>query len=221
MMAARATIHDLTGPRGGTGRRSRTALAAVACAALLVGGCNSGAVGDGSGGGGGGNGGGGNGRGNGGGGNGGGGNGTSRYGFGLPSGPTGGDAPAGAVYEDILGKNCAQAEQDSRAETLEGSDYLPLLRIGIALCRGDLSSAQQDLASLARPSWDSNTWFMCELYRAAESFVHQRPRSAYGTCPSPPVEPSESSSPDEGGSSGPVDSSQPSDSSQSSPGTGG
>jgi hypothetical protein len=225
-MAATSSMQDRSGPLRGLGRRARGPLAAMACVAILLGGCNSGAVkgpdgGDhGGSGGGGANGGnrgngGGNG-GNGGGGNGGGGNGARRYGFGLPSGPTSGE-PKGFIYYDIRTGQCDQAQQ-----TLEGLRVDDeILRIGIAVCRGDLSTARSKLKTLDLPPFDSLNWYLCELYRASASVAYQRPRSAFGTCPSPYSESSSPSAPEGGESPGPANSTSPSDAPQSSSGTGG
>ncbi|WP_433175015.1 hypothetical protein [Actinoallomurus sp. CA-150999] len=221
-MAARASIQKPPEPHQGIGRRTRGPLAALACAALLLSGCNSGAAGGSGGGdhgGSGGNGGGGN---AGGGGGSGGGTGGGRYGFGLPSGPTGGEAAAGAVYEALEGNDCEGAQRKLDEDGTSNDDVKDLLRIGIAVCRGRLSTAQSGLSALHLPGWDSNTWFLCELYRASSSVVHQRPRSAFGTCPPPPVvSPDPSESEGSGQPSEPANSAGPSGSPESSSGTGG
>lgn len=139
-------------------------------------------------------------------GNGGGGGGGGTYGFGLPSGPTSGTVHDGEVYNDIRTGRCTAAQQyldESEHQGLFG--YADLLRIGIAVCRGDLSAARSGLASYHwRGITEPGQWFVCELYRASASVVYQRPRSSFATCPAPPVEspgesPGESTEP-----SGPV-----------------
>ncbi|GAA4636923.1 hypothetical protein GCM10023196_088690 [Actinoallomurus vinaceus] len=217
-MTARTSIQDLSGPRRGLGRRTRGPLAAMAFVATLLAGCNSGAV-NGSGGdhgGSGGSGGHGGGNGN------GGGSGGDRYGFGLPDGPSSGNPPA-FVYNFIRSKQCDKAQKEMEYQGLDkdGSSYGKIMKIGIAVCRHDLDTAQDGLRTLTRPSFDSHNWFLCELYRASASVVYQRPRSAYGTCPAPEPEPSAPSSPGGGESSGPATSTGPSDSPESSSGTGG
>jgi hypothetical protein len=204
-MAARTSIQDLLGPRHGPSRRISRPLTALACAVVLLCGCNGGGSG-----GGGGN------QGN----EGGGGNGGDRYGFGLPSGPTGGEAAAGAVYEALQRHDCEEAQRSLDANDTSSDNVKALLRIGIAVCRGDLSTARAGLATLDRPLTGSNTWFICELYRASASVAYQRPRPTYGTCPAPPPDPSDSSSSGGGESSGPEGSTGPSDSPESSSGTG-
>jgi hypothetical protein len=218
-MVATASRKGRSPDRRGTGRNIRGPLGALTCAALLLTGCNSGAV-NGSGSDDGGSGG--NGNGGRGGGNGGGGPGGDRYGFGLPSGPTSGDAPAGVVYDDIRTGQCGQAQRDLESQQLDdGTSYSTLLKVGIALCRNDTSTARSLLTGLSRPEFESGTWFLCELYRASESVVHQRPRSAFGTCPPPPVVSPDTSPSDDGGSAGSEDSAGPSEAPEPSSGTGG
>lgn len=114
------------------------------------------------------------------------------YGFGLPEGPTSGE-PYGSIYEAIRRGDCDTAQGVLRNLT-DGSDTLS--RAGIALCRDHQSTAGKILRGY-RPQaglfTDQNLWYRCELYRAAMSVVHQRPRSHYGTCPPPPPKASESS----------------------------
>jgi hypothetical protein len=222
-MAARASIQKPSGPHQGAGRRIRGPLAALACAVLLLSGCNSGAV-SGSGGGdhGGSGGGGGNGGQGGGGNGGGGGTGGGRYGFGLPSGPTGGEAAAGAVYEKLEENDCQGAQGKLDEDGSSKHDVMDLLRIGIAVCRGRLSTARSGLSALHLPGWDSDTWFLCELYRASSSVVYQRPRSAFGTSPPPPREcPRPTDYQGSAQPSGPANSAGPPGSPESSFGTGG
>ncbi|GAB3964413.1 hypothetical protein GCM10029978_024860 [Actinoallomurus acanthiterrae] len=187
---------------------------------MLLSGCNSGAGGGGAhgDGGGGGNGGGGNG-GNGG----GGGNGGDRYGFDLPAGPDSGNPPA-FIYADIRAKNCDKAQKELEYQELDkdSSSFATILKIGIAVCRGHRTTAHDLLRTLTRPSFDSHDWFLCELYRASASVVHQQPRSAFGTCPPPPAEsPSPSESEGSAQPSEPANSAGPPDSPESSSGTGG
>lgn len=170
-------------------------IAATLCAVALLAGCDSGAIsGPDAGGtssapagnGGGGNGGGGD-------GNGGGGDGGDRYGFGLPSGPTEGDPLAGQVYDAIRAGNCDEAEH-----LLSQAGHQDLLSIGIALCRGNRRTARARLGAY-QPDFDladGNKWFLCELYRASRSVVYQRPRSAFGGCPSPSRQSAEPSAPE-------------------------
>jgi hypothetical protein len=216
-MTASASIQGLAGRRRGIGRRSRGPMAAMACVAVLLGGCKSGAV---SGSGGGDHGGsGGNGSN---GGNGGGGNGGSRYGFGLPSGPLSGDAPDGEVYAALQAKDCRGAQKILGPGPTYSQSFPEILEIGIAVCGGDLQTAQNKLTRLQLPGFTRQTWFVCELYRASASVAYQRPRSAFGTCPPPPVEsPDPSASDGSAEPSGPANSTGPSDSSGSSSGTGG
>ncbi|GAA4604038.1 hypothetical protein GCM10023195_13650 [Actinoallomurus liliacearum] len=219
-MAARTSIQEPTGARRGTGRRSRATLAAIACAAALLGGCDNGAVGGGSGGGdhGGSGGGGGGGAGNGG-GNGGVGGGGAHYGFGLPSGPTSGQ-PLGRIYGAIQTHDCDGAQEILRQSSPIG-EFEGLLSVGILLCRKKEDTARNEISEITVPAFSSGTWYLCELWRAERSVVYQRPRSAYGTCPAPPVGSTEPSPSDEGDSSEPSVSAEPSDSAESSSGTGG
>ncbi|MEV5750205.1 hypothetical protein AB0L00_20490 [Actinoallomurus sp. NPDC052308] len=218
-MAARGTIQDLTGPRRGTGRRSRATLAAIACAAVLLAGCHNGAVGGGDHGGSGGGGGTGGGGGAGSGGGNGGGGGGAHYGFGLPSGPTSGQ-PLGRIYGAIQTHDCDGAQEILRQNSPIG-EFEGLLSVGIVLCRGQEDTARNEISEVTVPAFSSDTWYLCELWRAERSVVYQRPRSAYGTCPAPPVGSTEPSPSDEGGSSEPSVSAEPSDSAESSSGTGG
>jgi hypothetical protein len=220
-MAARASIQKSSGPYQGIGRRTRGPLAALACAALLLSGCNSGAAG-GSGGGGGNGGGSGGGGGNGGSG-GGGGHGGDRYGFDLPAGPSTGNPPA-FIYAFIRDKKCDKAQEELEYQSLDkdSSSLATILKIGIAVCRRQLSTAEKYLRTFTRPPFDQHDYYICELYRASASVVYQRPRSAYGTCPEPPAEsPAPSDSEGSAQPSGPANSAGPPDSPESSSGTGG
>ncbi|MCO6008605.1 hypothetical protein NE236_26890 [Actinoallomurus purpureus] len=221
-MVTSASIQVLSGPRRDIARRTRGPLAAMACVAMLLCGCNSGGSGSGGGdhggssGGGGGNGGGGGGN-----GGGGGGGGGHRYGFSLPSGPTSGE-PFGLTYNYIRAGQCDDAQQQLDSQIVDETSYSKILRIGIAVCRNHLDTAKDDLRTLSRPSFDRDSWYLCQLYRASASVVYQRPRSAFGTCPPPPVEsPDPSGSEGSTGPSGPPDSAGPSDSPEASTGTGG
>jgi hypothetical protein len=131
-----------------------------------------------------------------------GGGGGGTYGFGLPSGPTSGTVYDGEVYNDIRTGRCTAAQQFLDDPEHGGLfSHTDLLRIGIALCRGDLSAARSGLAAYHWPgTTEPGQWFICELYRASASVVYQRPRPSFATCPAPPVEsPDESTEP-----SGPV-----------------
>lgn len=133
---------------------------------------------------------------------------SGRFGFDLPS----GDVPAGAhdgeVYTALRAGDCAAAQNvlDRGGAGLDRS-ALPLLQAGVALCRGDLATAQKLFATYHRTG--SETWFLCELYRRAGSVLQGQPPSVLATCPSiPPVS---SASP---GSAEPEPSGQPSESSE-------
>jgi hypothetical protein len=114
------------------------------------------------------------------------GGGGQEYPWSLPGGDPGLTVAVGTIYMAIRAGECdrAQTMYDANSgNTLSDEGDKTLLRVGIALCRGDRATALNEFATYEWPGYGDN-WFQCQLYAAAGSVLRHRPRSSFADCPS-------------------------------------
>ncbi|WP_242886199.1 hypothetical protein [Actinomadura litoris] len=143
------------------------------------------------------------------------GSGGKEYPWSLPGGDPGLTVAVGAIYMAIRAGDCAgaQAKYDAYGEsggTLSDEGDKTILRVGIALCRGDRATALNEFASYEWPGYSDN-WFQCQLYAVAGSVLRHRPPSSFADCPAvqPGTGTSDSPSPEVSPDDPPTDGSPP------------
>jgi hypothetical protein len=113
------------------------------------------------------------------------------YPWGLPGGDNGFEASVGPIYQEIINGNCSKAES-KLAETIELGDHAPspinaneakILRVGIAMCRGDRATALRYFKEYRFPGYPDSGWYSCEIYAIAGSVLLHRPPSSFAQCP--------------------------------------
>ncbi|WP_242906704.1 hypothetical protein [Actinomadura terrae] len=130
------------------------------------------------------------------------GSGGKEYPWSLPDGDPGLTVAFGTIYLSIRAGDCgaAQSELDSYSEsggTLSDEGDKTLLRVGIALCKGERTTASNIFDTYEWPGYNDN-WFQCQLYTVAGSVLRHRPPSSFADCPAvqPGSEKSDSPSPE-------------------------
>lgn len=113
-----------------------------------------------------------------------------RFPWGLPAGDQDANPGIGTIYEMIRKGECASANAALDAmRNRAPEDVLltlrerTLLRAGAALCNGDRATAQRYFGEYQWPGGSIASEFECHLYVSAGSYLLQRRKSSFTSCP--------------------------------------